>query len=328
MPRFLDPLPGAKVTGRFGECRPTDDGNPCGRRHAGIDKPAPEGTPIFASADGVVSASGQSPGVGGIRVILLHSAGWTTGYYHLPESAPRARLGQTVKAGEQIGVVGQTGNANGPHLHFEIRQLGTARDPERLIAGDDAPTSAGTPDDPAGPVGGSSGSVSDVISALDLALERVGHRVASAVDRIAAFPDLPCREAEKAVLSFGRGATISDNELMALLLGADRLDPETISRATLWMAEPENVETWMRLRQKIIDCGLQEKGLIATFTEPIGRIAGIIGRVFSPSTWIRLAYLAGAVGVGWVSVRALVSGVGSSPAGWLRNLDRGGGVRR
>ncbi|HEY2665696.1 MAG TPA: M23 family metallopeptidase [Actinomycetota bacterium] len=94
--------------------------------HEGIDIGAPQGTPIRAAASGTVTFAGQMSGYGNI-VILSHAGGLETRYAH--QSAMSVTAGQTVAAGEVIGAVGATGEATGPHLHFEVRRNGVAVDP-------------------------------------------------------------------------------------------------------------------------------------------------------------------------------------------------------
>ena len=91
--------------------------------HNGIDMKCPKGTPVCAFAAGRVLSAGVTPGnadAGGTTVTILHAKGLLTYYAHL--SAVNVTKGQMVAAGEQIGSVGNSGNArNGPeHLHFEI----------------------------------------------------------------------------------------------------------------------------------------------------------------------------------------------------------------
>jgi len=94
--------------------------------HQGIDLAAPEGTEVYAIADGVVTATGSDP-IYGNYVIISHSNRWTSLYGHLQiiETALRSE----VKSGNIIGRVGSTGHSTGPHLHFELRQDGQAFDP-------------------------------------------------------------------------------------------------------------------------------------------------------------------------------------------------------
>ena len=97
-----------------------------GRMHEGIDIGAPEGQPIVASSAGVVSYAGVMGGYGNI-VLIDHGNGITTAYAH--QSAIQVSTGTSVGAGQQIGLVGNTGQSTGPHLHFEVRVGGSPRDP-------------------------------------------------------------------------------------------------------------------------------------------------------------------------------------------------------
>src|SRR5207302_10300842 len=94
--------------------------------HEGIDIGAARGTPIRAAASGTVTFAGQMSGYGNV-VILQHAGGLQTRYAH--QRAMSVAAGQTVAAGEVIGAVGATGEATGPHLHFEVRLNGVAVDP-------------------------------------------------------------------------------------------------------------------------------------------------------------------------------------------------------
>jgi murein DD-endopeptidase MepM/ murein hydrolase activator NlpD len=89
-----------------------------GRLHAGIDIGASSGTPIYAAKGGVVSYAGTMGGYGNI-IVVDHGDGMTTRYAH--QSNLMASVGQSVRPGDQIGRVGNTGNSTGPHLHFEVR---------------------------------------------------------------------------------------------------------------------------------------------------------------------------------------------------------------
>lgn len=94
--------------------------------HAGIDIPAPVGTTIGAAADGKVVETGFDPSNGNY-VVMDHGGGLMTRYHHCKEIC--VDQDTSVKAGETIALVGQTGQATGPHLHFEVRQDGVAQDP-------------------------------------------------------------------------------------------------------------------------------------------------------------------------------------------------------
>ncbi len=102
------------------------------RVHHGIDIPAPMKTPVKATAGGRVILAESQRGYGKL-VVIDHGGGWQSRYAHL--SKYQVRIGDKVAPGEKIGLVGKTGNATGPHLHFEIRQFGEPIDPTLLIRG-------------------------------------------------------------------------------------------------------------------------------------------------------------------------------------------------
>ena len=110
-------------------------GDPFGPRgarfHAGVDLPAASGDPVVAAGPGLVVYAGWRPGGWGNFVALVHTRGVRTLYAHL--SRVDVRLGEWVAAGAQIGLVGATGSATGPHLHFEARVRGAAVDPLTAI---------------------------------------------------------------------------------------------------------------------------------------------------------------------------------------------------
>ncbi|MCA1660751.1 MAG: M23 family metallopeptidase [Novosphingobium sp.] len=98
--------------------------------HSGLDFRGPMGTPIYAAADGRVSFAGVKNGYGNL-IEITHGNGMTTRYAHM--SGFRARLGQTVKAGEVIGAIGNSGRSTGPHLHFEVRVNDQAVNPRPFL---------------------------------------------------------------------------------------------------------------------------------------------------------------------------------------------------
>jgi murein DD-endopeptidase MepM/ murein hydrolase activator NlpD len=100
------------------------------RQHKGIDFAAPSGTPIRSVGDGVVAFAGWQNGYGN-AVEIRHGNGRSTFYAHM--SRRLVNKGEHVTQGETIGLVGRTGWATGPHVHFEFRVGGGVRDP-RLIA--------------------------------------------------------------------------------------------------------------------------------------------------------------------------------------------------
>jgi murein DD-endopeptidase MepM/ murein hydrolase activator NlpD len=112
--------------------RPVDAplGDPFGPRgvmfHAGVDLIAPLGTPVAAAAPGRVEFVGANDGWGNL-VVVSHESEVDTLYAHL--SRMDVRVGQTVAAGTILGRVGATGDATGPHLHFEVHLRGASVDP-------------------------------------------------------------------------------------------------------------------------------------------------------------------------------------------------------
>jgi murein DD-endopeptidase MepM/ murein hydrolase activator NlpD len=106
-------------------------GDPFGPRgnrfHAGVDLLAPRGAVVHAAAPGRVVLAGYAAGGWGNLVVIAHTNGIRTMYAHL--SRVTVRRGQNILAGTRVGLVGATGDASGPHLHFEVRLRGAAVDP-------------------------------------------------------------------------------------------------------------------------------------------------------------------------------------------------------
>jgi murein DD-endopeptidase MepM/ murein hydrolase activator NlpD len=102
-----------------------------GRPHEGIDLAAPNGTPVFAAADGTVAYAGNGIRGYGNIVVLRHGNGLMTVYAH--NSVVLASRGQSVRAGDRIALVGQSGRATGPHLHFEVRVGEIPRNPLAML---------------------------------------------------------------------------------------------------------------------------------------------------------------------------------------------------
>jgi len=125
--RFVWPLRG-RISSPFGwRTHPIRGGR---HFHAGLDVAIPEGTPVHASAPGVVTEAGWA-GDYGILVIIDHGGGYTTYYAHL--SHAKAKPGQYVEQGQLIALSGNTGLSTGPHLHFEIRRQGVPVNPEHYL---------------------------------------------------------------------------------------------------------------------------------------------------------------------------------------------------
>ena len=100
------------------------------RFHTGLDLRARGGTPVYAAADGTVSLSGQSGAYGNV-VLLDHVGGLQTLYAHHERNL--VGVGDAVRRGQPIALVGHTGNATGDHLHFEVRWNGGTVDPRTVL---------------------------------------------------------------------------------------------------------------------------------------------------------------------------------------------------
>jgi murein DD-endopeptidase MepM/ murein hydrolase activator NlpD len=120
---FAEPVKGAfRFTSGFGPR--------WGRMHEGSDFAAAPGTPIFATADGVISHAGNQGGYGRL-IKIQHEFGFETRYAHL--SRIRVKVGQRVSRGERIGDMGNSGRSTGTHLHYEVRESGKAVNPMKYI---------------------------------------------------------------------------------------------------------------------------------------------------------------------------------------------------
>jgi len=105
------------------------------QKHPGIDLSARLGTPIYAAGDGVVKLARYNGGYGNC-VFIDHLYGFETRYGHMQKILVRA--GQRVKRGDKIGLVGKTGIATAPHLHFEVHYKGNEVDPQHYFFDDAA----------------------------------------------------------------------------------------------------------------------------------------------------------------------------------------------
>jgi murein DD-endopeptidase MepM/ murein hydrolase activator NlpD len=111
------------------------------RAHKGVDFAAPIGTPIKATADGVIELAGRENGYGNV-IKMNHQGRYSTVYGHLSRFASGLHNGQRVKQGQVIGYVGMTGLATGPHLHYEFKIDGQQRNPMSVALPSAQPVSA------------------------------------------------------------------------------------------------------------------------------------------------------------------------------------------
>ena len=118
------PLDSATLTSDFGmRTHPVLGGR---RNHKGIDLAQPTGTPVYATADGIVSRAEPFSSYGNY-IQIEHGGEMQTRYAHLSGNAVAS--GEQVRKGQLIGFVGSTGRSTGPHLHYEVRVAGEAVDP-------------------------------------------------------------------------------------------------------------------------------------------------------------------------------------------------------
>ena len=108
------------------------------RAHLGVDYAAPVGTPVWASAGGKIAEVGMRSGSGN-TVVINHSNGIATRYYHLSRFAKGLTAGKHVNQKEVIGYVGTTGLSTGPHLHFSVTRNGAFVDPGKIQVSREAP---------------------------------------------------------------------------------------------------------------------------------------------------------------------------------------------
>jgi murein DD-endopeptidase MepM/ murein hydrolase activator NlpD len=125
-----EPVDNVTLTSSFGNRKDPFNG---GRRmHQGIDIPGPLGTPVYATADGVVARAQWANGYGNL-VEINHGNGLETRYGHLSKLI--AQPNERVRRGQLIGLMGSTGRSTGSHLHYEVRIAGNAVNPTPYIEG-------------------------------------------------------------------------------------------------------------------------------------------------------------------------------------------------
>jgi len=100
--------------------------------HSGVDISASPGTPVLATANGIVSHSGWTQHSGYV-VVIEHGFGFSTIYAHNKKNT--VKVGQTVKRGEVIAYVGSTGKSTGPHVHYEVWDKGKSVNPKKYLQG-------------------------------------------------------------------------------------------------------------------------------------------------------------------------------------------------
>jgi murein DD-endopeptidase MepM/ murein hydrolase activator NlpD len=105
--------------------------------HAGLDFAAPQGTPIYATANGIVTTAGNTGNGYGNHVVINHGYGYQTLYGHM--FRVKAKNGEHIKRGEVIGWVGSTGKSTGPHCHYEVHRNGDPVDPVYYFYNDITP---------------------------------------------------------------------------------------------------------------------------------------------------------------------------------------------
>lgn len=127
---FRLPLPEGLLTSSYGMRKSPIDGYH--RMHNGIDLAAPKGTKVFASREGLVNSI-EKDSILGLYIVLDHGSGLSSLYGHL--DSVLVELNQKVNSGSIIATVGSSGLSTGPHLHFEIRLGGSAKDPSTFIPG-------------------------------------------------------------------------------------------------------------------------------------------------------------------------------------------------
>ena len=107
------------------------------KMHQGLDFAAPQGTPIYATANGTVKLAGNTGNGYGNHVVINHGYGYETLYGHMFKV--KANAGQRIKRGEIIGYVGSTGKSTGPHLHYEVHKNDKRIDPAYFFFNDLTP---------------------------------------------------------------------------------------------------------------------------------------------------------------------------------------------
>lgn len=152
------PLEFSRISSGFGMRRHPIQRN--WRAHRGVDYAAPSGTRVRAVGDATVEFAGRQGGYGNV-VVLRHQGQYSTLYGHLSGFGRGVRKGARVAQGDTIGFVGQTGWATGPHLHYEFKFAGEARNPLAIALPAALPV-------PAGEIAAFAGQAQPLVARLDL----------------------------------------------------------------------------------------------------------------------------------------------------------------
>ncbi len=127
----IHPVAGSLIVSRFGMRTHPILG--VWAMHEGTDFGARKGTPVVATADGLVKFAGWKPGFG-YTVTIDHGGGYSTTYSH--NSKNKVKRGNRVRRGDVVALLGSTGLSTGPHLHYEVRVDGVPKDPQQYILPD------------------------------------------------------------------------------------------------------------------------------------------------------------------------------------------------
>ena len=128
----VDPMPSIWPVAAPGRTISSPFGPRNGGFHKGIDIAAPKGTTVTATAPGRVVYAGRDWGSGYGRIVKIdHGNGYETWYAHLKRA--KVRRGKRVERGQRIGTVGESGRADGPHVHYEVRKEGQPVNPRSYM---------------------------------------------------------------------------------------------------------------------------------------------------------------------------------------------------